>query len=223
MTGPRGVLTDPVWPMIDAHRAAVADLLATLSDDDWRQPSLCAGWTVRDVAAHLTLQRLGPRDVLAMLRRWRGTMDRTIAETARRRAAELSTDAIVAGVRDSIGVHRASLGVSRRETLVDILVHGQDIARPLGRRLDMAPEAAASAATRVLSMRWPPPLPGARRVAGFRLVATDVSWSAGDGPEVRGPISALLLLCAGRSAALPELSGPGVADVSVRLQPREAP
>jgi hypothetical protein len=68
---------------------------------------------------------------------------------------------------------RHNLGVTYLETLIDILVHAQDIAIPLGRRHDMPPAAAAVAASRVLSMRWPPPPPSARRLAGFRLTATD--------------------------------------------------
>ena len=54
--------SDQVWQVIDAQRMAVADLLEKLSDNEWQQPSLCAGWTVRDVAAHLTLQQLGLGD-----------------------------------------------------------------------------------------------------------------------------------------------------------------
>jgi hypothetical protein len=60
-------------------------------------------------------------------------------------------------------------------------------------------------------MRWPPPQPSVRTLAGSRLVATDTSWSAGAGPEVHGPMAALLLVCTGRVAALPQLSGPGAA------------
>jgi hypothetical protein len=81
----------------------------------------------------------------------------------------------------------------------------------------MPPQAAAVAADRVLSMRWPPPLPSARKVAGFRLTATDTPWSVGEGPEVRGPMAAILLVCAGRLAALPELSGDGAAALAARL------
>jgi uncharacterized protein (TIGR03083 family) len=44
---------DQIWRVIDAQRAQLSDLLADLTDDEWRKPSLCAGWTVRDVAAHL--------------------------------------------------------------------------------------------------------------------------------------------------------------------------
>jgi uncharacterized protein (TIGR03083 family) len=188
-----------------------------LSDDQWRQPSLCAGWTVRDVAAHLTLQQLGLGSLIATMARWRGSMDRTIQYVACRRAAALSTRRIIAEIRSTVGSHRHTIGVTHLETLTDILVHGQDIAIPLGRRHDMPPAAAAVAADRVLSMRWPPPLPSAHKVAGFRLTATDTPWSVGAGPEVQGPMSALLLVCAGRLAALPQLSGDAVPDLTSRL------
>ena len=56
----------------------------------------------------------------------------------------------------------------------------------------------------------------------FRVTATDTTWSAGDGPEVRGPIAAVLLVSTGRSAALPQLAGPGVAELAARLQPHHS-
>jgi hypothetical protein len=95
--------------------------------------------------------------------------------------------------------------------------HSQDIALPLRRRLDLDPDAAAISATRVLSMRWPPPLPSTRKAAGFRLTATDTSWPAGTGPEVRGPMAALLLVGCGRLVALPQLSGEGATALAAHL------
>ena len=56
-----------------------------------------------------------------------------------------------------------------------------------------------------------------QRVAGLRLVATDVDWSHGSGPEVSGPGEALLLAASGRPAGLPELDGEGVAVLRERL------
>jgi uncharacterized protein (TIGR03083 family) len=208
---------DQVWRVIAAQRTSLADLLDDLSDDQWRQPSLCAGWTVREVAAHLTLQQLGFGDLFATMVQWRGSMDRTIHHMACRRAAALSTGQIIGEIRGMVGSRRHNLGVTHLETLTDILVHGQDIAIPLGRRHDMPPAAAAVAADRTLSMRWPPPLPSIRKVAGFRLTATDTPWSVGAGPEVRGPMSALLLTCCGRVAVLPQLSGDGVPGLAARL------
>ncbi|MFI0482459.1 maleylpyruvate isomerase family mycothiol-dependent enzyme [Actinomadura sp. 9N215] len=210
---------DQVWQVIDAQRDSLADLLGDLSDDQWRQPSLCTGWTVRDVAAHLTLQQIGLGAAIAMMAQWRGSLDRTVHHVACRRAAALSTAQIIAQIRGMAGSRRHNVGVTYLETLTDILVHGQDIAVPLGLRHDMPAPAAAVAAGRLLSMRWPRPLPATRKVAGFRLVAADTPWSAGQGPEVRAPMSALLLLCAGRHAALPDLSGPGADALTARLSP----
>lgn len=210
---------DDVWRAIDAQRTSLTALLDDLSDDEWRQPSLCAGWTVRDVAAHLTQQQLGLLDVLRTLRAWRGSMDRTIQHAARLRAAELTTGEIIAAIRGTVGSRRRNLGVTHLETLTDILVHSQDIAVPLGRRLDMAPGAAAAAAGRNLTMRMPPPPPSVRVAARYRLTATDTTWSAGAGPEVRGPMAALLLVICGRLVALPQLSGEGVAALASDLAP----
>jgi len=208
---------DQIWQAIDAQRTSLTSLLEHLADDEWLQPSLCAGWTVRDVAAHLTLQQLGPGATLGMMLRWQGSLDRTIQHVARLRAVTLTTRQIIAEIRGTIGSRRHTFGVTYLETLTDILVHSQDIALPLGRRLGIPPDAAAVAASRVLSMRRPPPLPSARKMAGVRLSATDTSWSAGDGPEVRAPMAALLLVCCGRLAALPQLSGEAAPDLAARL------
>ena len=208
---------DQVWQAIDAQRRSLADLLDELSDDQWRQPSLCTGWTIRDVAAHLTLQQLRLGDVIAMMAHWRGSLDRTIEHVACRRAAALPTDQLVAEIRGMTGSRRHTIGVTHLETLTDILVHSQDIAIPLGRHHEMPPRAAALAASRVLSMRWPPPLPSARTMKGFRLSATDTPWSYGEGAEVKGPIAAILLVCAGRLVALPQLFGEGAPELTARL------
>jgi uncharacterized protein (TIGR03083 family) len=208
---------DQVWPVIDAQRLKLASLLEQLSADEWRQPSLCAGWTVRDVAAHLTLQQVGPGGAIGMMVRWRGSLDRTIHQVACLRATALPTRQIIAEIRGMAGSRRHNIGVTYLETLTDILIHGQDIAIPLGRRHDMPPQAAARAASRLLSMRWPPPPPASRRLTGFRLTATDTPWFTGEGPEVSGPISVILLLCAGRLAVLPQLSGEGADDLAARL------
>jgi uncharacterized protein (TIGR03083 family) len=216
MTQP-ALATDRLWQIVTAHRVAVADLLDGLTDQQWQRPSLCAGWTVRDVAAHLTLQQLGVRDVFGTMLHWRGSMDRTIAHAARRRAAAWSTGQIADNIRTTAGVHKPTLGVTPLETLTDILVHSQDIALPLGLHLDVPADAAAASATRTLTMRWPVPPPSVRVVRRFALTATDLDWSAGTGPQVRGPIGALLLTICGRTAVLPQLSGAGLPDLTAAL------
>lgn len=217
-TGPTG--DDDVWAVIDLQRRRTADLLAGLSGEQWDHPSLCEGWTVRDVAAHLTLQQLGLGAALLSALRHPGGLNHVILESARDRAHR-PADRLVAGIRATVGSRRHNVGVTSLETLTDILVHGQDIAVPLGLELEIPPEAAAVAAERVRST-------GGTRTArvfrhlpleGFRFVATDVSWAAGEGPEIRGPAAALLLLLTGRRAGLDRLAGDGVEMLRHRLAP----
>jgi uncharacterized protein (TIGR03083 family) len=203
-----------VWTAIDTQRERVADLLGGLSDDQWGQPSLCRDWTVRHVAAHLTRQPVTLGDALRVAVRHPGLLldvNRMIHRTAVMQATALSTDEIVAAIRATVGERRHNVGVTHRETLVDIVVHGLDIAVPLHLDLDVAPDVAAEAAARVRSYDGRGKARVFRSVplADYRLVATDVPWTAGEGPEVRGPVLALLLLLTGRPARLGELTGTG--------------
>lgn len=201
---------DAVWAAIDRERLAVADLLDELDDDEWERPSLCAGWRVRDVAAHLALAQTGAARAALDLLRAGGRLQKMIHDSAVRHAA-LPAGQLVAELRAMTGSRRTAPGVSDLEPLLDVLVHGQDIARPLGRRHTMPIDAAATAATRVWNLPWPmnTTFP---RVRGLRLVATDADWSAGEGDLVEGPVEALLLVLTGRTpAVLDLLSGDGVA------------
>ena len=101
--------------------------------------------------------------------------------------------------------------VTPLETLTDILVHSQDIAIPLGLDLAMRPTASTLAATRRWDTRgtWLAIVFRRLSLEGYRLTATDTHWTPGQGPEVTGPIGALLLLLTGRDAALEHLTGDG--------------
>ncbi|GAA4547628.1 maleylpyruvate isomerase family mycothiol-dependent enzyme [Pseudonocardia xishanensis] len=203
------------WNAIDAHRLNLVRLLEDLSADEWSQPSLCAGWTVRQVAAHLALQNTRwsqlPRAVVDTARH--GGLDGAIHAAARRHA-ELPVDDLVGEIRDRIGIRRPLPTVTYRETAIDYLVHGQDIALPLGRTLPMPVDLAALAADRVWSSSRM--FHAARRFADYRFTADDTDWAAGRGQEVHGPVGALLLLLTGRSVALSRLAGPGVATLRAR-------
>lgn len=203
---------DEIWAAIDAHRLLTADFLASISSAQWRHPSLCDGWTVQDVAAHLTMQQLWLGEALLCALRYPGGINRMIRQSAKRRA-ELPRQEIINEIRAMVGSRRHNFGVTCQETLIDILVHSQDIAMPLGRTLEVDPEAAAIAATRVWSFAR-----GAKAkvfakipLDGLRFRATDVAWHVGAGRVVEGPIAAILLVLTGRLAALPMLSGEGAA------------
>jgi uncharacterized protein (TIGR03083 family) len=204
------------WRAIERQRRVIAELLEDLTDEQWDTPSLCTGWRVRDVAAHIAMAPTppGPWVMLVEGVRARGSFNRLNHDVAVRHANRPGAD-LVAEIRKHAASRRLPAVTSYRNILPDVMVHGQDIAIPLGRHLAMPTDAAAAGATRVWTMGWP--FWARRRLAGFRLTATDAECTVGSGAEVRGPIDALLLLLTGRTVSLPRLTGDGVRNLSTRL------
>jgi uncharacterized protein (TIGR03083 family) len=203
------------WRVVEAQRLALAALLEGLSAEEWEIPSLCAGWRVRDVAAHVAMapQVLSVRTMATEWLRAGGRFHRLNHDVAVRHAQSRPRERIVAELREHATSRRLPVVTNYRNILFDILVHGQDIAIPLGRAHPMPPDAARAGAARVWAMGWP--FWARRRLRAVRLVATDVEWSAGAGAEVRGPIGPLLLLLTGRvTTAVPRLTGAGVARIA---------
>lgn len=206
-----GLDEDAVWAAIDRERLDLADLLESLSEREWTHESLCAAWRVRDVAAHLALAHTGRGRAVVDMVRAAGSFDRMVRDSARRHAT-VPTERVVAEIRAMAGSRRRAPGVTPLEPLLDSLVHGHDIAVPLGRPRTMPVAAAATAATRVWTMGWPlsSAFRARTRLRGLELVACDTDWAVGEGARVEGPIEALLLLLTGRTALIDRLSGDGV-------------
>jgi uncharacterized protein (TIGR03083 family) len=204
------------WRVIAAERRSMADLLDALPAADWERPSLCAGWRIRDVAAHVAMapQVPGIGSMLADGIRAGGRFHKLNHDTAVRHAAGAD---LVEELRRYADSRRLPFVTNYRNVLFDVLVHGQDIALPLGISRPVPVAAARAGADRVWAMGWP--FWARRRLRGVRLVATDTDWSAGAGAELSGPIDALLLVLTGRSAAvLPRLSGPGTAHLPTAVR-----
>jgi len=206
---------EAIWTVTETQRRSLADLLAGLSPSEWAVHSLCAGWTVKDVAAHLALSTVGIREAVPALLRARGNFDTMISQTALAKAASSTPEELVADLRRIATSRRHPPGTKPVDPMVDILVHGQDIARPLGLDRPVPTDAAAVAATHVWRKSFPY---GARkRFTGLRFEATDAPIALGDGTLARGPVAAVLLVISGRTTALGELSGPGAALASRAL------
>ncbi len=199
------------WSMLKAERASLLPYLQTLGDPDWERPSLCTGWTVRDVVAHLAAGAANtpPRFIKDIVSA-RFNFD-AMTQRAVRDAAGTSGPELVKRFEALVGAHTQPGGAMVGEAIV----HGEDIRRGLGQPAGPhAPEALTFVAD--LYRRSGPPVRGKQRVAGLRLVSTDVPWSAGEGPVVSGPLLSLVLAMTGRKAALAELTGEGLTTLSER-------
>lgn len=189
-----------VWQHIDRERSWMADLLESLPPAAWEQPSLCEGWSVRDVGAHLTFSHARVRDVVWPALRTGFRYNAMIKYAALH--STLTHEEIVAKLRGFVGSRRTAPFVTELEPLLDILVHTQDVCRPLGIDHPMPVDAAVAVADRVLRLRgpmrlWEPP----RKV---RLVATDADWGYGEGPVMQAPMQSHLLTLTGRAPSSPK-------------------
>ncbi|MGV0815179.1 maleylpyruvate isomerase family mycothiol-dependent enzyme [Mycolicibacterium boenickei] len=199
------------------EREDFADLLDGLSPQQWQAPTLCAGWTVRDVVAH-TIAYLGQTrlDLTIAMLAARGRVDR-INDSALAVNAWMGPDELSALMRAGVDPSGAGALYGCRVALIECLIHQQDIRRPLGLPRIIQADALRASLTYA---RVSPVIGGAWRTRGLRLIATDLDWSAGRGPEVHGPGEALLLAMTGRvDAVAVELDGPGLAHLARRFPP----
>jgi uncharacterized protein (TIGR03083 family) len=191
------------------ERRAQVELYASLSEDDWNSSSLCAGWRVREVLAHVTMPfRYSLPRVAWEIAKARGSFDRMADRRARIDARQLSTAQLWESLRDNVENPWSPPGGGPLGALSHDVIHGLDVSTPLG--LDDA--ASAERVGMVLGGLRP------KQVAffgvdldGVQLRAEDVDWSYGDGEPVHGRAQDLLLLLCGRRLPAGRLSGPASA------------
>jgi uncharacterized protein (TIGR03083 family) len=186
------------WAHIDEQRADLADFLDTLTPLQWETPSLCPGWTVRQAAAHITHSTTN----------W-GTLSLELLRSGMRfnaltlrmaREDQRKPEEITAAMRGMAGVRRRPPGTAVADPLADVLVHGQDIAVPLGIHRSMPVPAAVIAAERLWKMGFP--FNARKRFPDVTFTATNADFSVGDGVVVRGPIQDIVMTLSGRRAGL---------------------
>ncbi|MGW5384679.1 maleylpyruvate isomerase family mycothiol-dependent enzyme [Nocardia sp. NPDC003963] len=204
-----------VWPTVRAERTALIADLEGLTAEQWASPSLCAGWTVHDVLAHIVATaKTSASGFCWQFARARFDFDRftengverergaTPAETLDRLRAVLDRTVSPPAPRDS--------------RLVEMIVHGEDIRRPLGITREYPVQATADALR--LQLRTSAGFGGGKEfTAGLTLVADDAEFTAGAGPQVRGPLLSLLLAASARDVAVADLYGDGSDTLRQRL------
>ncbi|MGW4526969.1 maleylpyruvate isomerase family mycothiol-dependent enzyme [Amycolatopsis sp. NPDC004378] len=203
------------WPEIHRERAALADDLAGLPAETWSTPSLCREWTVHDVLGHLvSTAKLTPPAFFARLA---GAGFRFTAMTTKNIARETAAgpEATLAELRAHADDSTGPPGPAD-SWLGEVVVHGTDIRWPLG--LDRAFPTATLVRVAEFYRRSNLLIGAKNRVSGLTLRADDAEWSTGSGPEVTGPMLALVMAMTGREAALERLSGAGLELLSARCR-----
>lgn len=197
-----------IWTALADERRATADRLEGLTPEQWQVRTLCEAWDVHGMAAHLAVPLdFSVAEMLTTLVRARGNPDRLSVLMAERRA-QLTGAELVALLREKATSRKAPPVVGAMGPYTDTLVHLQDILIPLALTDDRPAE------------RWLPSLDFlvsrkarvgfvSERLPAVRLVADDVEWSHGEGPEVAGPAAALALAIMRRTPRLDEMRGPG--------------
>jgi uncharacterized protein (TIGR03083 family) len=207
-------VAEDIWPTIHAERQALADDLADLPDAQWQTPSLCSGWTVHQVLAHLlSAAKMTPPKFFANFAA-AGFRFNSYTENQVSREAAGGPAATLAEFRSVLG--RTSAPPGPKDTwLGEAFVHGEDIRRPLG----IAHSYPTEEVVRVIRFyaKSNTIIGGKDRISGLTLRATDTDFSIGSGPLVDGPAVSLMLAATGRRSALLQLTGPGVEVLHGRL------
>jgi uncharacterized protein (TIGR03083 family) len=202
-----------------SNRLLIADVLESLDDTQWRAETLCAGWTVRHLAAHFVQPMLvGFGRFFLVALRYRGNTDRTVDHFTRRLARRPRHELITL-LRDHAADRVNPPRVGPLGPFADTCVHLRDIARPLGLTADVPIEHWRTLLDYLTSPAPAPALVPPGRLDGLEMIATDVDWRSGSGAAVTGPVEALGMAACGRPAALADLDGPGRATLASRLGP----
>ena len=209
-------MSNDVWPIVHAERAALIADLRHLDDAQWAQPSLCDGWTVHDVVAHLVDNALTTKlGLIVDMARARFDFDRQNVNGVERARGATPQETLQRLRRVATRTSGPPAPLDTR--IVEEVVHGEDIRRAVGLTRTYPQEAV------VRSLRQQARMPasfggGKELVARVRLTAADLDLSIGEGPEVEGTALALLLAITGRRVAPNELAGPGVALLDPRVR-----
>lgn len=204
------------WDMVDNERKALADLTDAMTPAQWDTKSLCGAWKVRDVVAHLSEgSTLGTGKAFLLALKYGFRINTMLEREAVKGGAE-PTDQLKAETRGTIGARQLPPGTKPADFVMEMIVHQQDIRRPIGVARAYPTDEMLLALDRISGM-GNSLLPGKKRGAGLHLKATDLDWESGEGADVSGPGEAILMAMSGRKEALADLSGPGVDTLRQRI------
>ena len=205
------------WDLVAGERNDLADLLETLSEQQWNTATLCEGWKVRDVTGHLVggAEKLKVGKMIGAMAK-SGFRINVMLDRGAREMGALPTPDLLKRMRESAGYRFTPPGVKTDGMLAETVTHSQDIRRPLGNARQI-PEDRLRITLDFMAGQGKSYMPAKKRIAGLKLQATDLDWTHGDGPVVTGSGEALLMAIGGRKAALADLGGEGKDTLASRM------
>ncbi len=206
-----------IWQEVDAERRELASVLSGLEPAQWDVPSLCRGWLLRHVVAHLVAATTYTPLTLFKVALAGFNLNRFIEQDALRQGAR-SPGELLEQFRAIAGSRGHPPGTKPINVLCDTVLHRQDIQVPLGVQSASPTERLLAVGDFLIGGAPGSPIPSKLLARGLRFEATDAEWAAGSGALVSGPLSALVLALSGRSAGLAQLSGEGLGGLVQRTQ-----
>jgi len=175
--------------------------------------SLCTGWRVRDVFAHMTATaKMTP---IGFVGKFAAAGFRFTVLTANGGTAGDIPAETLAGFRGLSPIHPPARAVEAM--LGEVIIHGAGIRRPLGIAHDY-PVAAVGRGRRLLQGHGPA---GLREGPDVRVLPAPNRHRSADrfGPRVTGPLPSLVLAMTGRRTAPDDLTGVGLSILSLSVSP----
>jgi len=204
--------------MVDAERTEFADLVDTLTPQQWDASSLCTAWKVRDVVAHVTQGgTVNTGESMKQMVKYGFRLNKLLTEEAKK-DGQATSDELRANLRGTVGSRTTPPFTKAEGMLADEVIHQQDVRRAIGIPRQVPTERLRVVLDDIKGYNNVL-IPAKKRLKGLHLKATDLDWEFGDpeGAEVSGPGEALMMAISGRSAALADLTGPGVAQLRERI------
>lgn len=206
------------WIAEERHR--LADLLDSVAAEQWSNASSCRDWTTLEVLAHLVaVPKMGVRGSLRPLASSMFDLHKANVLAAGQLAAEVGPEALIAEFRANAASRFAPPGFGPQAPLTDVIIHGQDIARPLGLTIDVPMERIVVTLEAAVSRRFLL-VNSLKQLRGLSFRALDTSWTWGEGPLIEGPALPLAHALWGRVEPCEVLEGDGVPELAKRLSNR---
>ncbi|MFC8181379.1 maleylpyruvate isomerase family mycothiol-dependent enzyme [Rhodococcus sp. NPDC057297] len=181
------------------QRTATAELLGSLSETEWTHPTLCDGWTVEHLAAHLSMPfRIGlPRLMMAMISA-RGDFDRAADRLARRDIERMTRVQLVEVLHANVSTKWKVPGGDLADSFCHDVIHGLDLTEGLGRPHTATPEQLLTTLNVIKTKNRMEHFGVDLR--GHTAVASDMDFRIGKGLEITLPAGRLVLLLTGRES-----------------------